>query len=108
MTSLWRPVGFCAAVFVATIALAVIAAQYASGAERCPLGVCQGERVIVKDNQGRRIGTWENRGHGIVQFRDNQNRRQGHVDSTGRTYDANRNRTGTVGEPKSTAKPWWR
>ena len=75
--------------------------------EKCPLGVCKGERVIIYDKDHRRIGTVENRGYGKVQLRDNQNRITGYIGSDGKTFDANHRRTGTIGKPEK-IKPWWR
>ncbi len=95
------------AVLTATL---LITMPVAATSAKCTLGVCKGERVIIYDSQYRRTGTIENRGYGTkLQFRDNQNRITGYIDGQGRTYDANRTRTGTIGEPSGdTNKPWWR
>ena len=70
------------------------------------LGLKKGERVIVYDSQHRRVGTLGNYGYGVLQFRDNNNRRTGHIDSAGRTYNSNRQRTGTIDWNKP--GPAWR
>ena len=79
-------------------------------AEDCQLGICKGDRVILYDQNHKRVGTIENRGYGTkrIQLRDNRNRIVGYIDGSGRTYDSNHRRTGSVGTSKSTSKPWWR
>ena len=79
-------------------------------AEDCQLGLCKGDRVILYDQNHKRVGTIENRGYGTkrLQLRDNRNRITGYIDGSGRTYDSNHRRTGSVGTPKSIGKPWWR
>lgn len=96
---------------LAVLAFALIANSFpVDAAEKCTLGVCKGERVIIYDSNHRRAGTIENRGYGTkrLQLRDNRNRIVGYIDGSGRTYDSNHRRTGSVGTSKSTSKPWWR
>jgi len=98
------------AVLTAFLAVVLISLPAQAG-EGCVLGLCKGEKVIVYDENRRRVGTIENRGFGVLQFRDNQNRRTGHIDGAGRTYDASRTRTGTIETPSNkwnTPGPSWR
>ena len=83
---------------VLTAFLAVVTFPVGAG-EKCPLGLCKGERVIIYDQDHRRTHTIENRGYGVLQIRDNENLRIGTIDSQGRTYDASRVRTGTIEAP---------
>ncbi len=69
------------------------------------LGLKEGEKVIVYDERHRRIGTIENRGYGVLQLRNNQNRRVGTIEGT-RTYDSKHRRTGTIDWNKP--NPFWR
>ena len=94
---------------VLTATLAVVTFPVGAG-EKCTLGLCKGDRVVIYDSSHRRTGTIENRGYGTkrLQMRDNKNRITGYIDGSGRTYDSNHRRTGSVGTPKSTSKPWWR
>ena len=85
---------------VLTATLAVVTFPVGAG-EKNTLGLREGEKIIIYDRDHRRIGTIENRGYGVLQFRDNQNRRTGHIDGRGRTYDASRTRTGTIETPSS-------
>ena len=93
---------------VLTATLAVLTFPVGAG-EKCPLGLCKGERVIIYDQNHRRVGTIENRGYGTkrIQLRDNRNRITGYIDGSGRTYDSRHKRTGRIGEPQQ-SKPWWR
>ena len=61
------------------------------------LDLKKGEKVIVYDEKHRRIGTIENRGYGVLQFRNNQNQRVGTIEGN-RTYDRNHRRTGKIGK----------
>ena len=94
---------------VLTATLAVVTFPVGAG-EKCTLGLCKGQKVIIYDQNHKRVGTIENRGYGTkrIQLRDNRNRITGYIDGSGRTYDSNHRRTGSVGTPKSTNKPWWR
>ena len=85
---------------ILTATVAVLTFPVGAG-EKCPLGLCKGERVIIYDNNHRRIGTIENRGYGVLQIRNNDNLRTGTIDSQGRTYDSHRTRTGTIEAPAS-------
>ena len=94
---------------ILTATLAVLTFPVGAG-EKCPLGLCKGERVIIYDQNHRRTHTIENRGYGVLQIRDNDNRRVGTIDSQGRTYDSHRNRTGTIEAPanKLGAGSFWK
>ena len=96
---------------LAVVAIALIGISFPVDAgEKCPLGLCKGSRVIIYDQNHKRVGTIENRGYGTkrIQLRDNRNRITGYIDGSGRTYDSNHRRTGSVGTSKSIGKPWWR
>ena len=94
---------------ILTATLAVLTFPVGAG-EKCPLGLCKGERVIIYDQDHRRTHTIENRGYGVLQIRNNENLRIGTIDSQGRTYDSHRTRTGTIEAPASkwnTPGPAW-
>ena len=57
---------------VLTATLAVVTFPVGAG-EKNTLGLREGEKIIIYDRDHRRIGTIENRGYGVLQFRDNQN-----------------------------------
>ena len=99
----------CTVLAVITIALVSISLSVDAG-EKCPLGLCEGSRIIIYDADHRRSFTIENRGYGTkrIQLRDTRNRIVGYIDGSGRTYDSNHKRTGSLGTSKSTGKPWWR
>ncbi len=59
------------------------------------LDLKKGERVIIYDNNHKRVGVIENRGYGRTQIRNNQNQITGYVEGN-KTYDKNHRRTGTV------------
>ncbi len=69
--------------------------------------LCKVDRVIGYDSNHRRADTIENRGCGKIQTRDSHNQITGYLDGEGRTYDKNHERTGSIGDPRSTANPWW-
>ena len=86
---------------VLTATVVVVTASPVAAGEKCVLGLCEGERLIVYDENHKRIGTIENRGYGVLQIRNNDNLRTGTIDSQGRTYDSHRTRTGTIEAPAS-------
>ena len=64
--------------------------------EGCPLNICKGEKVIVYNERGRRVGSLENRGYGVLQLRNEQNRRVGTIERNGTVRDENNKRRGSL------------
>ncbi len=108
MMALWRALWMIVAVLAVTLGLAAFMAQQVAGGERCPFGVCKGERVVIYDNQGRRTGTVENRGFGVLQMRDSTGRRVGTIREDGQVRDSSNRRTGKIVTSGDTGRPWWR
>ncbi len=65
-------------------------------AQSVPLDLKKGERVIIYDQNHRRVGVVVNRGYGRTQIRNNANQITGYVEGN-RIYDSGHRRTGTWG-----------
>ena len=82
--------------FLVVTTLAVALASAVEAGEKCPLGICKGERVIIFDQNHRRTPTRENRGYGVIQIRDNENLRIGTIEANGTIKDTANQRQGSV------------
>ncbi len=91
--------------FLVVTTLAVALASAVEAGEKCPLGLCKGERVILYNEDHRRVGTLENRGYGVLQLRDNDNRRIGTIEGNGVITDNQNRRQGSF-ERDDGANKW--